>query len=217
LEIWFSGATGLEERFPQLNIRTRTPTVGGWQGVDSRFYVDDFSQLQAAIELLTFVSGAGTINVEDVDLTNEEIDRALRANRLRIGIVPTGSEQALARRRKGQARIHDLTAENYLGRCAVCDVTDPALLIASHIVGWAEAPEHRGDLSNVICLCRMHDALFETGYWSLRDDWTLVKQGDITSKSIRHILEGMITFQLPEAFPPAPRFLSQHRERAGLE
>ena len=127
---------------------------------------------------------ATRVNVEDRDLTDAEIDQALRTNRLRIGIVPTDSQQALVRQRKGQDRIHRLTVENYRRRCAVCDVMDPALLVASHVVGWAESPEDRGDLSNVICLCRMHDALFETGYWSLADSLELVKKEAVQSRTI---------------------------------
>jgi predicted restriction endonuclease len=30
-------------------------------------------------------------------------------------------------------------------------------------------------LSNVICLCRFHDALFEQGYWSLANDLSVTK------------------------------------------
>jgi hypothetical protein len=90
------------------------------------------------------------------------------------------------------------------------------LLVASHIVGWAEAPEHRGDLSNVICLCRIHDALFEAGYWSLGNDLELLKRKTVTSRTLRQILDGMTSFRLPLDFPPAGRFLSCHRQKAGF-
>jgi len=157
-----------------------------------------------------------SINVEDQDLTNDEIDRALWLNRLRFGIVPTDTQHALVRLRKGQARLHELTLKNYGSRCAVCDIADRALLIASHVVGWAKAPEHRGDLSNVICLCRLHDALFEAGYWSLGDRLRLLKKKSVTSKTIRQVLDAMTSFRLPLEFPPAAQFVKRHREQAGL-
>ncbi len=156
------------------------------------------------------------INVEDEELPDAVIDHALRANRLRIGIVPTDNQQALVRQRKGQARIHKLTIENYRSCCAVCDVADPVLLVASHIVGWAEAPEHRGNLSNVICLCRIHDALFEAGYWSLDDSLSLLKKESVVSKTIRLLLDGMISFRLPMKYPPVQGFVRHHRERSGF-
>jgi predicted restriction endonuclease len=148
-------------------------------------------------------------------MTDDEIDNAIRTNRLQIGIIPTDSQQASVRQRRGQARIHKLTVENYGGRCAVCDVTDAALLVATHIVGWAETPEHRGDLSNVICLCRIHDALFEVGYWSLGDNLELLKKDAVASTTIHRALDG-IAFRSPLQYAPAPRFSQHHRARVGF-
>jgi len=89
------------------------------------------------------------------------------------------------------------------------------MLIASHIVGWAQAAEHRGDLSNVICLCRIHDALFEAGYWSLDDSFAVLKKHK-ESKMISMVIDAMNVFRLPLAYPPAKHFLRQHREMAGF-
>jgi hypothetical protein len=159
---------------------------------------------------------AAAIDVEDQDLTNDEIDGALRANRLRIGMVQTASKQALTRQRKGQNRIRTLTMEYYETCCAVCDINDPLMLVASHIVGWAEDAEHRGNLSNVICLCRIHDALFETGYWSLKDDLELLKKESVKSETIRQLLDAMISFSAPADYPPAVSFVRRHRKKAGF-
>lgn len=156
------------------------------------------------------------IHVEEQNLSDNQLDDLIRANLLKIGIVPTDSPKAMARRRKGQQRLRKLTLANYGGQCAVCDVKDRALLVASHIVGWAEAPEHRGDLKNVICLCRAHDALFEAGYWSLGNDLQYLKKKDITSKTLRLLLDGMTSFRSPSNLPPAARFVKRHRKRAGF-
>ena len=162
------------------------------------------------------VGKGATEDVEGKDRTDDEIDQLIRTNRLRIGIVSTDSQEALVRQQRGQARIRALTVENYGGCCAVCDVTDPALLIASHVVAWADDPEHRGNLSNVICLCRIHDALFEAGYWSLGDDLALLRKKSVTSKVIRQLLGVMTWFRKPLKFPPAPCFVRRHRERVGF-
>ena len=156
------------------------------------------------------------IDVESEDLTDEAIDVALRANRLKLGKVETGDQVCRARRRKGQDRLRKLATEYYGSRCATCDITDLGLLIASHILGWAEAPEHRGDLTNVICLCRIHDALFERGYWSLDGEYGFVKRTSPHSQLIQLILDRMEPFHLPTAFPPSPEFLRAHRARFGL-
>jgi HNH endonuclease len=146
---------------------------------------------------------------------DEAIDVALLANRLKIGIVPTNVQQAIVRQRKGQARLRTLTILNYEASCAVCDITEQRLLIASHIVGWAEGPDHRGDLSNVICLCRIHDPLFEAGYWSLDDSLALLKKR-AQSKTITLVLDAMTAFRPPLKHCPAQCFVKHHRGRSGL-
>ncbi len=156
------------------------------------------------------------IDVERQDLHDEAIDLAIREDRLRIGVVPTDSEVALARQRRGQERLRRLTLLNYDAMCALCDISDPSLLIASHIVGWAKAPEARGMLSNVICLCRFHDVLFEQGYWSLADDCTVLRKPRQRSRTIALLLDSSLQFRRPHEHPPAPGFLHQHRLRCGL-
>jgi HNH endonuclease len=157
------------------------------------------------------------IHVESQDLTDEVIDRTIREDRLRMGIVPTDSAVALARQRKGQERLRRLTLLNYGSTCALCDVNDASLLIASHIVGWAEAPEACGRLSNVLCLCQFHDVLFERGYWSLADDFTLLRTAQLSSRTIASLLDRTLQFRRPHDHPPASDYLRQHRSRWGLE
>jgi putative restriction endonuclease len=77
------------------------------------------------------------VDIELADLTDPEIDAAIRERLLRLGRVETGTAVAEARRRCGQARLRVLVLQNYQSRCAVCDVSDPHLLVASHIVPWA--------------------------------------------------------------------------------
>jgi hypothetical protein len=156
------------------------------------------------------------VEVEDEDLTDEEIDQAIHGNRLRFGMIETDSRETRSRQRRGQDRIHEFTVENYGGHCAVCDVMDEKLLIASHIVRWADAGEDRDNLRNVICLCRIHDALFEAGYWGLDERLRLVKRRPITSQTIRDVFRRMTSFRLPARFPPDPTFALRHRERVRL-
>jgi len=164
------------------------------------------------------INGSGVlIDVERQNLNDDGIDLAIREDRLRIGMVPTDSAVALIRQRRGQERVRQLTLLNYDSMCALCDVNVPSLLTASHIVGWAEAPEARGMLSNVICLCRFHDVLFEQGYWSLADDLTVLRKPQLRSRTIAYLLDNVLQFRRPHHHPPVSVFLHQHRIRCGLE
>ncbi len=79
-------------------------------------------------------------DAETEDLSDEALDLAIYAGRLKLGRVETDERPAITRRRKGQDRLRVLALDDYGGACAVCDVADSGLLIASHILRWADAP-----------------------------------------------------------------------------
>jgi putative restriction endonuclease len=47
--------------------------------------------------------------------------------------------------------------------CALCDTRATSMLVASHIVPWAQDSRHRLNPQNGLLLCRQHDAAFECG------------------------------------------------------
>lgn len=157
------------------------------------------------------------ISAEVEDYPDAALDLAIDREVLRIDDVPTGDAVVLTRRRKGQSRfrLHALT--NYDNCCALCGVIDRDLLIASHIVRWSDDPETRGRLSNIPCLCRMHDALFELGYISVADDLGVLKKPGVASKVIGYLQRTADRVRPPRSHHPAPVYLRQHRRRTGFE
>lgn len=55
-----------------------------------------------------------------------------------------------------------------------CQVTNQEFLVGSHIARWADEVEARGEFSNGLCLCRMHDRAFELGCFTLDEDYRIV-------------------------------------------
>ena len=157
------------------------------------------------------------VDVEVTDLTDPEIEAAIRQRLLRLGRVETGTTVAEARRRRGQARLRVLVLQNYGTHCAVCDLCDPHLLVASHIVPWADAPDARGDLGNLICLCRFHDALFENGYWSLKEDLSVLRRLPLAGQTLQLLLPETMSFLHPIGYRPESSYLRWHRGRHGFE
>jgi hypothetical protein len=157
------------------------------------------------------------VDVETEDLPGDAVDFAIKQGKLHLGYVPTDDVQTTARRRLGQTRVRHLTLQSYSLQCAFCDLRDDGLLVASHIARWADAPEARGILSNVICLCRIHDPLFENGYLSLSDAYQVLKRSKIESQMVGIILRATDRFRLPMSNPPAAEFLRSHRIRTGFE
>ncbi len=156
------------------------------------------------------------VAVEQEELSEADIDGLIESDLLAIDTVETADEQALQRRRIGQKRLRKLSLDNYGHRCALCDVQHDQLLVAAHIARWSDNPEARGRLSNVICLCRFHDPLFEMGYISLADDYTVLKKPGGGSRTIQVNLDTAERFRLPHRHPPAPEYLREHRRRSGF-
>ncbi len=140
-----------------------------------------------------------------------EIDTLIANGSLIISEVLTGDVITLMKRRRGQNRLRELSLSNYERRCALCDVTDENLLIASHIARWADIPDARGKLSNVICLCSFHDALFEKGYWSLSNNLTVMLNPDKLNAGLTiDMLLDKAVFRLPLSHPPNSEYLKHH-------
>jgi hypothetical protein len=157
------------------------------------------------------------ISTDVEDYPDRALDIAIRRGELSIGDVPTGDVQVLARRRRGQSRVRALALANYSNRCALCDVRNQDLLIASHIVRWGDDPLLRGRLSNVFCFCRMHDALFEFGYLSVADDLAVLKKPSATSTVIGYLQSTAAHVRRPRHNPPVASYLRLHRVRNGFE
>ena len=157
------------------------------------------------------------VDIESEDLPDEAIDAALRKNSLRFRKIRVGEGLLDSRQRRGQARLRQLTLESYRGRCALCDVSDTNLLIASHISRWADDPDARGDRTNVICLCKFHDALFEDGYISFGDDLRVLTSATAQGEMVSAILRKTTVFRIPLSFPPSLGYIRKHRSRTGFD
>ncbi len=83
--------------------------------------------------------------------------------------------------RIGQGRFALAVKRNYKYECCFpdCGVNNKRFLIGAHIDRWADNKETRGDVSNGLCLCLMHDKAFEIGNFTLNDSY----QVEIIEKS----------------------------------
>lgn len=87
--------------------------------------------------------------------TDVETDWAIRELRVRIG------------QRQFSRRIR----EAYNSTCCFpgCEISDPRFLVASHIARWSDNKKLRGNLSNGLCMCLIHDKAFELGLFTLTE------------------------------------------------
>ncbi len=156
------------------------------------------------------------IAVEQEDLPENALTLAVERNRLRFRDVQVGESVVQVRQREGQKQVRAFTLNQYGYQCALCDVNDDHLLVASHIDRWTDNWQGRGDLRNVICMCRFDDALFEYGYISLTDDYRILKKSGLGGMTMSTLLNRLEHFRTPSHYPPGPGYLRQHRTRTGF-
>ena len=166
------------------------------------------------------ITGAAVDAVAE-EFPDDVLEHAARSGTLVLTDVATSDAISLLRARRGMAAVRRATLLNYRGCCALCDIADTRLLVASHIARWADRPEARGLLANVICLCSLHDPLFEQGYFALSDELAvelaLIRQPTINSQAIRSWADSSAgTFRPPLQQAPCAGFLQEHRTRVGL-
>lgn len=158
------------------------------------------------------------INTASEDLPDDVLENAVTNGQLILSDVVTSSDSATVRVRRGMNALRKKTLYNYKNNCALCDINDDGLLVASHIDRWADNQEARGLLSNTICFCTFHDKLFENGYFSMMDNLELIWKMPQPIQAIEVWHHKCTTsFKFPKAYSPEPKFLKAHRSRVGFE
>lgn len=119
----------------------------------------------------------------------------------------------LGRVRINQSLFRKMVLASYDNRCAVSGIARRELLIAGHIKPWASDPANRLNPYNGICLNRLHDAAFEEGLMTFKDDGRVVYSSELDRVS-RNRLESIAPdgqLRLPSKFKPDPVFLRYHQ------
>jgi hypothetical protein len=132
------------------------------------------------------------------------------------------TRQTIVQQRIRQGFFRRAVLASYRGRCCMSGVSDSRLLVASHIVPWADDEANRLNPSNGLCLSAIHDKAFDSHLFSLTDDYrvtlskTLKGTGDAFLRQVFWPTEDR-QIELPERFYPELTFLQQHRERTLMQ
>lgn len=122
----------------------------------------------------------------------------------------------LVKTRRNQAAFRAMVLSAYDSRCAITGISNPELLIASHIVPWSVDGKLRLDPRNGICLNSLHDKAFDAGLITLNADLSVVCSPRLLMPdSLRGQFEGQVA-RLPSKFRPLAEFLEYHRDTVFL-
>jgi len=91
-------------------------------------------------------------------------------------------------------------------------------LVASHIARWADNSEKRGDTSNGLCLCPIHDKAFELGYFSLDDNFRIcVEKRNDHRQIFQEYISRYIGMTISKGHvEPDREALAEHRIRSNI-
>lgn len=79
--------------------------------------------------------------------------------------------ETVIRQRVNQSVFRTMILQNYENRCAVTGINIPDLLVASHIIPWAESSaQEKLSPDNGICLSALYDKAFDRGLMTISPD-----------------------------------------------
>lgn len=165
-------------------------------------YKDDYDSLRTIYDMIK--SGSSTAK----EMLHEELN-------IDEGDFYIPDSMGVAPIRAGTEKIRINALTNYNCKCAICGLDHPKLLISSHIVPWSADEHNRGDPGNVILLCPLHDKLFDLGFISISDDFSVIVSKalagyDATSRTVMSIAGARLN--VPAKYPPKLEYLQYHRQ-----
>lgn len=129
---------------------------------------------------------------------------------------------SMTKQRKGQDYFRRMILANYGGRCALTGIDIPQLLLASHIIPWADKSHAKDRLNpcNGICLSALYDKAFDQGLITFSpDDYSVVLSTALRENETKVYFDkhfGIIIgkkLTMPTEYLPNRDFLAYHREK----
>lgn len=123
---------------------------------------------------------------------------------------------AVIRQRVNQNVFRTMVLNNYDSRCAISGLNLTSLLIASHIIPWADNQKERLNPENGICLSPLYDKAFDSGLIGISPEYDILLSKELKEykkEEFYKICFATIEHShmlLPEEHKPNPVFLQYH-------
>ncbi len=144
------------------------------------------------------------------DLSYVQSERNYDDYHLREGTEATRE----VKQRGGQDFFREMILSSYGGRCALTGVDAPQLLVASHIIGWAESKKLRLRPENGICLNALHDKAFDRHLITFDQNYRMLISDRLPAKARSALMNvEQTSLRMPEKFLPAQSYLAQHHAK----
>lgn len=198
-----------------VNFASLDPAItnSGRNGLGNASALDRevWDEFHADWEHLAMECASVNEQIKDRPLDDQTTEEALDLNNF-VGVT----RLKLTELRIKQSFFRRAVLASYRGRCCISGLSEPRLLIASHIIPWSKDKANRLNPSNGLCLSALHDKAFDCGLITLDTNLRVVvskelkQQNDAFAHATLQRIAGK-SIELPERFHPSPEFLEWHR------
>jgi predicted restriction endonuclease len=156
-------------------------------------------------EITSAADRLGTVTCVNQDAPEEELPLSVDTKR-----------RAEVEVRKKQHIFRRMVLSSYSSVCCMSGLSEPRLLVASHIVPWKDDAENRLNPTNGLCLSMLHDKAFDIGLLTVNPDYRIAVSSEISKlTNDKFIQETLVachgkSITLPEKFYPSKAFLEWH-------
>lgn len=133
---------------------------------------------------------------------------------IRLGL----DRDAIVKQRVNQSFFRSTILSSYNFKCCITGISIQDLLVASHIVPWAQDQKNRLNPRNGLCLNSIHDKAFDKGFITITPDFILKISNTLKEFENNHSVNefffqfGNKKINLPDKFLPSKEFLDFHYE-----
>lgn len=124
----------------------------------------------------------------------------------------------MARVRLVQSFFRRTVLAVYGSDCAICRISLPEVIIASHIIPWSVDERRRADPTNGLALCAFHDKVFDRGLISFDKSFRVMLSERVRTPSDSEMHKvGLLEIEgrelhMPDRFQPDDNAVRYHRE-----
>lgn len=203
------------------NIASLDPVItnSGRKGLTGASAADRAMWQEMQSDWATFFTAAEAV-LESFSL----IDEAAETREIRDQSTPNyyGDDRRTETKvRIGQSNFRRAVLSAYTNRCCISGLSDPRLLVASHIVPWRVDEDNRLNPHNGLALSMLHDKAFDIGLITVDEKLRVVVSEQDWPDDDEFAQQALVNchgqpLNQPEKFMPQQAFLEHHRENIFL-
>ena len=182
-----------------------------------RFGSDSESVVNLAVDYLAELKSTSIEEVVSEDVKNLEGF----CEDIELEIFPYGEDRECATHaRVGQYYFRMSVLSSYDYKCCVTGLTEPQLLVASHIKPWSQSnpKTERTNPKNGLCLNSLHDRAFDRGFITINDKYEIVVSNKLKETQMDEETRNWLMsydhrqIVLPNKFLPAKEYIQYHND-----